>query len=145
MREMSRSEWWQFASEGTRTGKLALVRANGAPIVTPIWFLLDEGPDGDELIFTTVTDSLKGKAIGRDPRICLVVDDQEPPYSYVQFTAEARLTNDHDVTLEWATRLGGRYMGPERAEEYGKRNADPGESLVRARITKVVGRAEIAG
>jgi PPOX class probable F420-dependent enzyme len=145
MREMSREEWWEFASAGTRTGKLALVRANGAAIVTPIWFLLNEGPDGDELIFTTVTETIKGKAIRRDPRISLVVDDQEPPYSYVQFTAEARLTHDHDDTLEWATRLGGRYMGADRAEEYGKRNAVPEEALVRAKITKVIARAEIAG
>jgi len=145
MREMGRAEWWRFASEGTRTGKLALVRANGAAIVTPIWFLLDEGPDGDELVFTTVTASLKGKAIRRDPRISLVVDDQLPPYSYVQFTAEARLTHDHDELLSWATRLGGRYMGADRAEEYGKRNAVAEESLVRAKITQVIARAEIAG
>jgi PPOX class probable F420-dependent enzyme len=145
MREMNRDEWWQFASEGTRTGKLALVRANGAAIVTPVWFLLDEGADGDELVFTTVTESLKGKAIRRDPRISLVVDDQRPPYSYVQFTAEARLSHDHDELLAWATRLGGRYMGAEEAETYGKRNAVPEESLVRAKITKVIARAEIAG
>jgi len=145
MREMSRAEWWDFASSGTRTGMLGLVRANGAPIVTPVWFLLNEGPDGDELIFTTVTGSLKGKAIARDGRLCLAVDDQKPPFSYVQFTAEARLTHDHDELLSWATRLGGRYMGADRAEEYGKRNAVPEESLVRAKITKVIARAEIAG
>ena len=144
MREMSREEWWRFASEGTRTGMLALVRKNGAPVVTPVWFLLNEGPDGDELIFTTGTDTLKGKAIARDGRISLAVDDQKPPYSYVQFTAEARLTHDDDL-LEWATRIGGRYMCADRAEEYGKRNAVPEESLVRARITKVIARAEIAG
>ena len=144
MREMSRDEWWKFASEGTRTGMLGLVRKDGSPIVTPIWFLLNEGPDGDELIFTTGTETLKGKAIARDGRISVAVDDQKPPFSYVQFTAEARLTHDDDL-LEWATRLGGRYMGADRAEEYGKRNAVPEESLVRARITKVIARAGIAG
>ena len=46
----------------------------------------------------------------------------------MQFTAEARLTHDHAETLEWATRLGARYMGAERAEEYGKRNAVPEEA-----------------
>lgn len=144
MHEMSREEWWAFASAGTRTGMLGLVRANGAPIVTPVWFVLHEGPDGDELIFTTGTDTLKGKAIRRDPRISLAVDDQRPPFSYVQFTAEARLTNDHDEMLTWATKIGGRYMGAERAEQFGRRNAVPEESLVRARITKVIARAGIA-
>lgn len=144
MREMSREEWWAFASEGTRTGMLGLVRANGAPIVTPVWFVLHEGPDGDELIFTTGTDTLKGKAIRRDPRISLAVDDQRPPFSYVQFTAEARLTSDHDEVLEWATRIGGRYMGADQAEQFGRRNAVPEESLVRAKITTVLARAGIA-
>jgi PPOX class probable F420-dependent enzyme len=145
MREMSRDEWWRFATEGTRTGMLGLVRANGAAIVTPVWFLLNEGPGGDELIFTTGTDTLKGKAIRRDPRISLCVDDQRPPYSYVQFTAEAELHHDYDEILAWATRLGGRYMGEEQAEAYGKRNAVPEESLVRAKIVKVIARAGIAG
>ena len=144
MREMSREEWWAFASAGTRTGMLGLVRANGAPLVTPVWFVLHEGPDGDELIFTTGTDTLKGKAIRRDPRISLAVDDQRPPFSYVQFTAEARLTSDHDEMLEWATRIGSRYMGADQAEQFGRRNAVPEESLVRAKITKVLARAGIA-
>ncbi|SII93235.1 PPOX class F420-dependent oxidoreductase [Mycobacteroides abscessus] len=144
MREMSREEWWAFASAGTRTGMLGLVRANGAPIVTPVWFVLHEGPEGDELIFNTGTNTLKGKAIRRDPRISLAVDDQRPPFSYVQFTAEARLTNDHDEMLAWAIAIGGRYMGADKAEEFGRRNAVPEESLVRAKITKVIARAGIA-
>src|SRR5437764_7994339 len=94
MREMSREEWWKFASEGTRTGMLGLVRANGAPIVTPVWFLLNEGPDGDERSFTTGTETHKGKAIARDGRSSLAVDDQQPPYSYVQITAPPRPTHD---------------------------------------------------
>ncbi|WP_026361304.1 PPOX class F420-dependent oxidoreductase [Amycolatopsis nigrescens] len=143
MREMSRDEWWEFASAGTRTGKLGVVRANGAPHVTPVWFVLNEA-DGDELIFTTERDSLKGKAFRRDPRLSLCVDDQLPPYSYVQFTAEATLHEDLTETLEWATRIGGRYMGADRAAEYGSRNAVPGEYLVRARITKVLARTAIA-
>ncbi|MBV0916901.1 PPOX class F420-dependent oxidoreductase [Mycobacteroides chelonae] len=144
MHEMTREQWWAFATEGTRTGMLGLVRANGAPSVTPVWFLLHEGPGGDELIFTTGTETLKGKAIRRDPRISLAVDDQRPPYSYVQFSAEARLTSDLDEMREWATRIGGRYMGAELAEDFGRRNAVPEESLVRATITKVVARAGIA-
>ena len=144
MHEMTREQWWAFATEGTRTGMLGLVRANGAPIVTPVWFLLHEGTGGDELIFSTGTETLKGKAIRRDPRISLAVDDQRPPYSYVQFTAEARLTSDLDEMREWATRIGGRYMGAELAEDFGRRNAVPEESLVRATITKVVARAGIA-
>ena len=37
-----------------------------------------------------------------------------------------------------ATRTGARYLGAERAGEFGRRNAVPGELVVRVRPTKVV-------
>ena len=43
--------------------------------------------------------------------------------------------------LPWATRIGGRYMGPERADEFGARNAADGELLVRVSPTKIVSNA----
>ncbi|MFD8492205.1 PPOX class F420-dependent oxidoreductase [Amycolatopsis sp. NPDC059657] len=144
MREMSRDEWWKFASEGTRTGKLAIVRADGRPHVTPIWFLLDETADGDEIVFTTGKESLKGKVLRRDPRLSLCVDDQKPPFSYIQFSAIATLHEDLAEMYRWARDIGGRYMGAARADEYGKRNAVPEEYLVRAKITKVIASAGIA-
>jgi hypothetical protein len=49
-------EWREFLLTGTRTGKLAIVKANGLPHVTPIWFLLD---DNDELVFTTWSESVR--------------------------------------------------------------------------------------
>jgi hypothetical protein len=39
--------------------------------------------------------------------------------------------------LDIATRIGARYMGAERAEEFGRRNAAPGELVVRVQPTKV--------
>lgn len=144
MYNMSREQWWAFASHGTRTGKLATVRANGAAHVAPIWFLLHEADGHDEIIFNTNSSTLKGKALARDPRFSLCVDDQAPPFSYVVFHAEAELSEDLDESLAWATRLGARYMGEEKAASYGKRNAVPGELLVRGRITKVVAQADIA-
>ena len=144
MYHMERDEWLAFVMQGTRTGKLAVVRKDGSPHVAPIWFLVDATDDGDFLVFTSDGSSVKSHALKRDPRISLVVDLDEPPYSFVQFRAEATISEDLDELLEWATRLAARYMGAERAEEYGKRNAVPGELLVRARITKVVAKAEIA-
>jgi PPOX class probable F420-dependent enzyme len=141
---MSREQWWDFAMHGTRTGKLATVRANGTAHVAPIWFLLNETDGHDEIIFNTAATSLKGKALQRDPRFTLCVDDQEPPYSYVLFQAEAVLSEDLDESLHWATRIATRYMGEHNADSYGKRNAVPGEYLVRARITKITAQANIA-
>src|SRR5947207_15852346 len=47
------------------TGKLATVRADGRPHVTPIWFDLDE-PTGD-LVFTCSHPTVKSKNMLRDP------------------------------------------------------------------------------
>ena len=145
MYTMSREQWLQFVLTDTRTGKLAVTRAGGAPHVTPIWFLIDTAEQGDEVVFTTGDTSLKAKALRRDPRFALCVDDQAPPYSYVLIKGEARLIEDLDEMLVWATRLGARYMGEDQAEEFGKRNAVPGELLVRGRITKVIAQAELSG
>jgi hypothetical protein len=57
---------------------------------------------------------------------------------------DERLSEDLDEMLRWATEIGARYMGAERAEEFGRRNAVEGELLVRLRPDKVVARAGIA-
>jgi PPOX class probable F420-dependent enzyme len=140
MEQMTETEWREFVSAGTRTGKTAIVRADGSPHVTPVWFVLD----GDDLVFTTTSGNLKEKALRRDPRLAICVDDQEPPYSYVMIQGTATLSADPDEVLRWASILGGRYMGAGRAAEYGKRNAVPDEYLVRLRIGKVVAHRGIA-
>ena len=82
---MTPDERRAFLSYGTRTGKLATVRASSAPHVAPIWFVLD----GDDMVFTTAAESVKGRDLRRDPRAAMCVDDQEPPYSFVVVTATA--------------------------------------------------------
>jgi len=144
MHLMARHEWLAFAGHGTRTGKLATTRADGTPHVAPVWFVIDEAADGDHLVFNTSATTVKGRALRRDPRFALCVDDETPPFSFVTFQAEARLSEDPAELLDWATRIGARYMGHDRGEEFGRRNAVPGELLVVGRITKVVAQAEIA-
>jgi PPOX class probable F420-dependent enzyme len=141
---MTRDEWIQFATAGTKTGKLAVVRKDGAPQVVPIWFLIDTDDSADYVVFTTHEETVKGRALRRDPRFCLCVDDDNPPFSYVTLFGEATLSEDPAELLEWATKLGGRYMGADAAEQFGKRNGVPGELLVRGRITKVIAQAAIA-
>ena len=76
---MSHERAYEFLAEGTRTGKLATVRADGRPHVAPIWFVID----GDDLLFMTTARHVKGKSLRRDPRAALTVDLEEPPYAFV--------------------------------------------------------------
>jgi PPOX class probable F420-dependent enzyme len=139
MQEMTTPQWHEFVMTGTRTGKLAVTRADGRPHVTPVWFVLD----GGDVMLNTGEDSIKGKALRRDPRVCLSVDDQVPPYSFVVIDGVAEITEDPGELKRWATAIGGRYMGADRADEFGARNAVPGELLVRIRPTRVIARARI--
>ncbi|MFI7412665.1 PPOX class F420-dependent oxidoreductase [Streptomyces sp. NPDC049627] len=132
--KMTDEEWRAFVSYGTRTGKLSTVRADGSPHVTPIWFVLD----GDEVVFNTGSSSVKGRNLARDGRVALCVDDDRPPYAFVILQGQARISEDLDELRYWAGRIGGRYMGEERAEEFGARNGVPGELLVRVKIDKVL-------
>ncbi|WKK24668.1 PPOX class F420-dependent oxidoreductase [Streptomyces olivoreticuli] len=138
--KMNKDEWHAFLSTGTRTGKLSTVRADGSPHIAPIWFVLD----GDDLVFNTGENTVKGRNLARDGRIALCVDDDRPPFSFVTVQGRAELSGDLDEVRTWATRIAARYMGDERAEEYGARNGVPGELVVRVRIDKVVALASVA-
>lgn len=138
--KMTDEEWRAFVSHGTRTGKLSTVRADGSPHVAPIWFVLD----GDDLVFNTGKDTVKGRNLARDGRVALCVDDDRPPYAFVVLQGRARISEDLDDVRLWAGRIGGRYMGEERAEEFGARNGVPGELLVRVKIEKVLAQADLA-
>lgn len=129
-----------FLSSGTRTGKLATVRRDGRPHVQPVWFVLD----GDDLVFTTGASTVKGRNLRRDPRASLVVDDEAPPFAFVRVDGVVDLSEDPDEMLRWAIRIAARYMGAERADAYGRRNAVPGELLVRLVPTHIVSEAGVA-
>jgi PPOX class probable F420-dependent enzyme len=131
---MNADEWHAFVQEGTRTGKVAVTRKDGSPHVVPIWFVLD----GDDFVFTTNRDTTKGQSLRRDARVALCVDDGRPPYSFVSVVGRAVLSEDLDVMLPWATMIGARYMGADRGEEFGRRNAVVGEMLVRLTPEHVV-------
>jgi PPOX class probable F420-dependent enzyme len=131
----------EFLNHGTRTGKLAYTASDGRPLVAPVWFLAED----DTLVFSTAADTAKAKAMRRDPRVALAVDLEEPPYAFVQVQGVVELSESPDELLRIATALGGRYMGADRAEEFGRRNGVPGELVVRVRPTKVLAQLDISG
>ena len=132
-----------------RTGKLASVRADGRPHIAPIWYVLDRstaGPDSPvgDIVFNTNSATVKGRNLTRDPRLALCVDDDTPPFSFVVVEGSVTVSEEPEALLRWATAIGGRYMGADRAEEYGRRNGAPGELVVRLRPTRITATAGLA-
>lgn len=130
----------EFLMTGTRTGMLGYLASDGRPLVAPVWFLVED----DHLVFNTAAGTAKGKALQRDPRVVMTVDDPHPPFSFVQVQGVAELSDDPTALRDIATRIGGRYMGADRAEEFGRRNGVPGELIVRVRPTKVIAAFNLA-
>ncbi|MDT8307704.1 MAG: PPOX class F420-dependent oxidoreductase [Anaerolineae bacterium] len=137
---MTVAERRAFLQEGGRTGKLATVRPDGRPHVAPVWFVLD----GDDVIFTTWHETVKATNLEHDPRVALLVDEEEPPFAFVLVEGVAEIDKQAPDMLRWTTRLAARYMGDDLAEEFGRRNAVEGEWLVRIRPAHFVARKEIA-
>lgn len=129
---------WAFAQP--RTATLATTLADGSPFAAPIWV----ARDGDRIVFNTGAHTAKGRALRRDPRAALCFDDERPPFAFVTVRGTVEIDEDPQRLVHWASVIGGRYMGPEHAEAYGRRNGVPGELLVTLTPTRVLGALDIA-
>jgi PPOX class probable F420-dependent enzyme len=87
---------------------------------------------------------MKGKAVRRDGRIALCIDDDTPPYAFVLIEGTTTVGDDLTEMLHWATLIGARYMGADRAEEFGRRNAVPEEIFVRVTPAKIIALSGVA-
>jgi PPOX class probable F420-dependent enzyme len=138
---MSEHQWRAFLWSPVRPALLATTRKDGRPHVTPIWYDLD---DDGTIVFNTGAASVKAHAVRRSGQAALCVQDDQPPFSFVMIEGEATWTDDLEQVRRWAARIGGRYMGAHRAEEFGARNGVPGELLVRLTPRRVVGEQDLA-
>lgn len=96
-----------------RIAVLAYVRGDGRPNQTPIWYTHRDGV----FHLTTTTDSPKHRALSKDPRVTLTIQDEAPPYRAVVIdgTADLRpLDPDDDPTHGMAV----RYFGKLAAASY---------------------------
>jgi PPOX class probable F420-dependent enzyme len=138
---MTDDEVWSFLnSEPPRPAVLATTRPDGRPHAAPIWYAVD----GRTIVFNTGAATIKGRNLANDPRVAICVDDDRLPFSFVAIEGRAEIFDDLDEVRRWAAILGGRYMGADQAETYGRRNGVPGELLVRVHRTNIVAMRELA-
>jgi len=135
MTPMTRQRAFEFLGGGTRTGNVATVRADGRPHVVPVWFIVED----DDVLFTTWHTSVKAQNLARDGRAAMSVDMPEPPYAYLLVEGTVTVIDDPDESRRVATAAGARYMGSDRAAEFGNRNGVSGELVVRLHIDHFVG------
>jgi PPOX class probable F420-dependent enzyme len=138
---MSRDEWADFLRHPVRAATLATTRKDGRPHISPVWYDID---DDGTILFNTGATTVKGHAVRRDGRVALCVQDDRPPFSFVIVEGRATWSDELDDVRAWAARIGGRYMGADRAEEFGARNGVPGELLVRVTPERVVSARDVA-
>ena len=74
---------------GKHFGKIATIRRDGSPHVTPIWYMLDDG----KIIINTTTEREKYHNVRRDPRVAFLVDSG---YPYVMIIGKARVAKERD-------------------------------------------------
>ena len=141
MASITDPEVHRFLTEGTRTGKFGYTSPAGRVLVAPVWFIVEDG----DLIFNTGRNTVKGKFLARERRATICVDLAEPPYAFVQVQGNAELSDDPSELLRTATAIAARYVGPDRADEFGQRNGSPGELVVRVRPAKVLVNFDIIG
>jgi PPOX class probable F420-dependent enzyme len=142
---MSEQEIWDFLTEGTRTAHVATTRSDGRPHVKPVWFVLDGRPGGFQFLFTTYAESVTGRGLRRNAPVAVSVDDPAPPYSFVIIEGIAHLSDRLEDVRAAATRIGGRYMGEDRAAEFGARNGVPGELLIRLTPARITAQRAVSG
>ena len=132
--EMTPAARRAFLTEGTRTGIFATTRFDGRPHAVPVCFVLDD----DDVLFLTNGASAKGRAVQRDPRATLVVDDERPPFAFVMIEGTAEASRNAADIDRVAPRIAERYYGPDSVEDFVRFAHDALGTLIRVKPTRIL-------
>ena len=130
MPKLTDEEFQGFLAERGIVMKIAVVRPDGSPLVTPLWFIHRDG----SIWFTPREKSEWFGCLRNDPRVALCIDDQNLPYRKVLVEGQAELV--HDVGADDAWRdlyrdMAARYVGRRGADEYVDNTIDQPRGLFR--------------
>jgi PPOX class probable F420-dependent enzyme len=85
---------------------LALVKSDGTPQVTPVWFDFD----GEHFIFNTARGRVKDKILRRHPAVAFAICDPANPYVYVQISGRVVVESEEGAAENIAD-LAEKYTG----------------------------------
>ncbi len=95
---------------------LALVKKDGMPQVTPIWF----DWDGKNVVINTARGRVKDKILHRHPIVALLIQDPTNPYRYLQIrgpVVEETETGGYDEICDLNEKYHGNRNYPKNAGE----------------------------
>lgn len=110
--------------------RVAVTRADGSPLVTPIWFTFEDAA----IYFTPREKSEWFDCLRRDPRVALCIDEQALPYRKVIVEGAAELVFDighDDAWRDRYERIAKRYIPEQAAADYIRDTMDQPRGLYR--------------
>ncbi len=130
MPQLNTDERNSFLAERGVLMRVSVVRENGSPLVTPIWFLFED----DAIYFTPRARSEWFGCLKNDPRVALCIDEQPLPYRKVIVEGVAELVFDVGADDEWRDlyrRIACRYISQSEAQAYIQNTIEQPRALYR--------------
>jgi len=104
---LNRQQWERFL-RGRHVAVLGTAGADGAPLLTPIWYLYRDG----KILMRTARESLKAKNIARNSRVSVCLQDERPPYKSISVYGRALIEGERpELAVEVATHYLGAIAG----------------------------------
>jgi hypothetical protein len=110
--------------------RLAYVWTDGTPRVIPIWFHWN----GRELVLATPPKAPKLRALAKNPKVSLTIDDNQFPHKVLLIRGTARLESVDGIVPEYAA-AAERYFGREQGQAWVQQLRGMISGMVRITIT----------
>ncbi|KAB8167870.1 TIGR03618 family F420-dependent PPOX class oxidoreductase [Streptomyces sp. 3MP-14] len=113
---------------------VATLQPDGSPHLTVVWIKRD----GEDLLYSTTASRQQARNIDRDPRVTVMVNPADNPYTYAAIRGTATLAPDAD--REVIDELSRKYTGQSYAEFNPAADQEEQRLVVRITPTRVTGR-----
>lgn len=110
--------------------RLAYVWSDGTPRVVPIWFHWN----GKEVVMASPPKAPKLKALAKNPKVALTIDNNTFPHKVLLIRGSARLQTLNEIVPEYIA-AAERYFGPEQGPTWVNQLRGMVSSMVRITVT----------
>lgn len=110
--------------------RLAYVWTDGSPRVVPIWFHWN----GREIVMASPPKAPKLKALAKNPKVAITIDDNTFPHKVLLIRGTARLENVNGIVPEYEA-CAARYFDPDLAKGWLGQLREMISSMVRITVT----------